>query len=147
MSYHPTCSDPACQRPQVRTREGLRWCMFHPDQQPPDVDPISGKLRGPNGKPKGDPKPSEILRPSSAAGYRAPGRVATRPRPAPTTPAAQTGHRGAPHAGWTEQVSTKLTPAEVAALRLLAGKQGQKLSEYLRNLVHADLRAWLTEAS
>lgn len=36
----------------MREREGQRWCMYHPDQTAPDMDLISGKLRGADGKPK-----------------------------------------------------------------------------------------------
>lgn len=79
-----TCADPTCERAPMRTRDGQRWCMWHPDQKAPEIDLLSGKLRGPNGKPK-EPKQSEILRPSSELAarpaYRTPGRV---------TPAART---------------------------------------------------------
>jgi hypothetical protein len=116
-----TCADTTCERPPMRERNGQRYCMWHPDQTAPDIDLLTGKLRGPDGKPKKEPKPSEILRPSSDCpsrrtrpSYRAPGRVITRP-PAVEAPAdgicttdgcdRPWKHRG-PH--------RKPTPAEVA---------------------------------
>lgn len=83
-----TCADPTCERAPMRERDSQRWCMWHPDQTAPDIDLISGKLRGPDGKPKKEPSPSEILRPSDELTvvrrptYRAPGRVTIGPAPA-----------------------------------------------------------------
>jgi hypothetical protein len=118
-----TCADTTCERPPMRERNGQRYCMWHPDQTAPDLDLLTGKLRGPDGKPKKDPKPSEILRPSSdrptrrtRPSYRAPGRVITRQpaAEAPTDGLCSTDgcdrpwkHRG-PHR------KPKPTPAEVA---------------------------------
>lgn len=41
------CSAPSCNRAAVRTRDGQRWCMYHPDSVAPPIDLISGKLRDP----------------------------------------------------------------------------------------------------
>lgn len=86
-----TCADPNCDRAPMRARDGQRWCMWHPDQSAPQIDLLSGKLRGPNGKPKKDFKPSEILRPSAEVAERAARRpratVARAPRPQQPAPA------------------------------------------------------------
>jgi len=40
------CSTSGCSRRGVRTVNGARCCLFHPDEEPPDLDP-DGKKRDP----------------------------------------------------------------------------------------------------
>lgn len=84
----PLCSHVQCDRPVVRYRDSSGWCMFHPDREPPVVDPKTGKpvvatpLR--TARP---PRPRAPHAPRAAKTPRQPRRAPT-PRPAtkPATP-------------------------------------------------------------
>lgn len=39
----PVCTDETCERPVMRFRDGMGWCMFHPDAAPPVIDPKTGR--------------------------------------------------------------------------------------------------------
>lgn len=45
----PTCADVTCDRAAIRTRQDQRWCLYHPDAQPPAIDPKTGKPIGREG--------------------------------------------------------------------------------------------------
>lgn len=94
-----TCADPACERAPMRERDGRRWCMYHPDQPAPDIDLVSGKLRGPDGKPK----------PGSIA--LEPTRPRRRQAPRPTKPPAPRRRPVQPSAA---AAPSRPTPADVA---------------------------------
>jgi hypothetical protein len=96
----PTCAEPTCQRPQIRSRNGQRWCMFHPDQTAPSVDPLSGKLRTPDKNARLKPSKPQPKAPK-VVGYRAPGRFEAAPTvPVPKQPCTVGPcTRLAPHAG------------------------------------------------
>jgi hypothetical protein len=75
----PTCTDVRCERPVVRFRDDKGWCLYHPDAEAPDIDPLSGKLRNPE---KATPLRKAAAKPKPAP-YRAPGRVVVQAHPAP----------------------------------------------------------------
>jgi hypothetical protein len=114
----PTCAEPTCDRPQIRSRNGQRWCMFHPDQTAPSVDMLSGKLRTPDKNPRLKPSKAQPKAPK-VVGYRVPGRVAT----APTVPVqkqpctVEPCTRLAPHAG-RHNTPKAPTPAKPPASHL-----------------------------
>lgn len=82
-----TCADSACDRAPMRERDGQRWCMYHPEQPAPDMDMLSGRLRGPDGKPKPQP-----VRSNSARRRQAPKPAAVpTPRRRSARPAATVG--------------------------------------------------------
>lgn len=35
------CAKPGCERPWMRQREGERFCLFHPDQEPPTPEDVA----------------------------------------------------------------------------------------------------------
>lgn len=41
----PICVDSECERAVVRYRDGAGYCMFHPEAQPPVIDPKTGKFK------------------------------------------------------------------------------------------------------
>jgi hypothetical protein len=65
----PLCTNPECDRPVVRYREGAGYCLFHPDGEPPVLDPKTGKPVAAT-PPKRAKRKREI-----PPQYRAPGRV------------------------------------------------------------------------
>lgn len=89
----PTCTgsdvDKHCDRAVVRYREGNGYCLFHPDSEPPAMDPKTGRPLHPTPlKPTVPTVPADLEPPA----YRAPGRVvepetepeqAVEPEPAP----------------------------------------------------------------
>lgn len=78
------CADVQCERLGVRTRDGQRYCLYHPDQVAPDMDPLTGKLRQPE-----KATPLRRAKKAEPAPYRAPGRVVERDvTPNVTPPAA-----------------------------------------------------------
>lgn len=53
---HP-CTVLGCDRAAIRTRDGERVCLYHPDTQPPPMDQLTGKLREPNNTTSIVPRP------------------------------------------------------------------------------------------
>lgn len=157
-----TCADRNCERAPMRTRDGQRYCMWHPGQTAPAIDLLSGRLRGPDGKPKRDAPTSDIPRllnegqeRAGRPGYRVPGRVRT-PQPGGSDAPADGScpadrctrpyrHRGV-HAvaAGTKPLATKVTPETEAAVHARAANLDQSVSEYLRSLIHADLTGGAT---
>lgn len=67
----PSCTDVECERAVVRYRDGLGYCLFHPEAEPPVIDPKTGNPVVTTPLRPAKP-PTKAARP---AGYRAPGRV------------------------------------------------------------------------
>jgi hypothetical protein len=82
----PVCAATECERSVVRYRDGAGYCLFHPDAQPPVIDPQTGRpvVEKPLRASKAA-KPKPVVDPP-AAPYRAPGRVVERSAPSKPTP-------------------------------------------------------------
>lgn len=65
------CADPTCDRTGMRTRDGKRFCMYHPTATPPAMHLASGKLRD-------DKNQTPLVRsaPARTPAYRTSGRGA-----------------------------------------------------------------------
>lgn len=81
----PVCTDTGCERSVVRYRDGAGYCLFHPDAQPPVIDPKTGRpvVTTPLKVKATKPRPE----PATRKPRRAPARVVQRPAAAKPTPA------------------------------------------------------------
>lgn len=86
----PTCAgsttEPHCDRAVMRWRDGLGYCMWHPGEEPPALDPKTGRPIAATPP----PRPKKPATTEAPAQYRAPGRVITAPR-ADTPPPPEDG--------------------------------------------------------
>lgn len=131
------CAADDCDRRAIREREGRRWCLFHPDAQPPEPDeprtsrsPMPPK---PPASPLPPPKPGAPVVAADPARCR---RKPDCPKPA--------HHRGACPGSSSSvrtrsvQMPVRLTPAEANTIRTRADKAGATLTDYLRARVLGD---------